>query len=60
MSRHDYGAIAGIIRRNRCLADGPHANQHMDEMVDDLISYFSSQNTKFDAERFRKAASGSD
>lgn len=32
-----------------------HVNEHIDDMVEELITYFSGQNNKFDADRFRKA-----
>lgn len=58
MSRHDYGAIASRIMRQRCTAGDPastHVSEHLDGLVEDLIAYFQESNPRFDADRFRKA-----
>lgn len=58
MSRTDYGAIAAIIAGQRCeqgTTIQAHVNAHIDGVVEELIEYFSGQNNKFDADRFRKA-----
>lgn len=54
MSRKDYGVIAAIIRDQRCDGD-KHLNKHLDFMVENLIMYFQEGNSKFDADRFRRA-----
>lgn len=53
MSRKDYGAIAKIIWAQRC--GDTRVNEHIDGIVEDLIMYFSEDNPRFDADRFRKA-----
>ena len=58
MSRKDYGVIAAAIKARRCEAGDPaqaHVNEHIDDLVEDLIRYFSQDNPRFDANRFRKA-----
>ena len=58
MSRTDYGVIASMIKHRRCATGDPvqaHVNEHMDDLVEDLILYFSHKSKAFDADRFRKA-----
>lgn len=56
MSKKDSELIANRIAFTRMLAN-PSGNKLLDELVDNLCRSFKADNSNFDAELFRKAAS---
>jgi len=60
MSKKDYEAVAKLIRKECAIAaliDTTDAHKHaLRRITEDLASYFESQDSSFDCNRFFKAA----